>query len=313
MVCTANLCAETRPGHAGSAGFGHKGMGRTGQLGPVGVGGKAVFLPARSPEVLDVPWHLLCGAENLEEQSHEDVGRMKADGLKPLGHVGNHPPQHHSCLQKTKQPEAALSAEVSVWRGPRGDSGGAPGLLPLSLPPAQLWALRHGAAGQGGHGGLLERWLEGEQWPAPETHSQGKDGLVVPSAEEYAVLWPVLHHREQGWKHLLHCSSRRANGSPHQRGASVGAELCVSTVPRAATWGRVTEPWCPEGLAGSVAAGSGSGGARGSQSSPPVRQTPLDRLSRVMGPTGPSALSSRGSCAPYLSHDGAQRRRLITR
>lgn len=84
---------------------------------------------------------------------------MTDDGVVPLGHVANHPPQHHSCLQKTKQPEAALSAVVSMWQGPRGDAVGAPVLLPPSLPLAQLWAqcLRQGAAGQGGHGELLER------------------------------------------------------------------------------------------------------------------------------------------------------------
>lgn len=53
-----------------------------------------------------------------------------------------------------------LRAEVSVWQGPRGDAGGAPGLLPLSLSLAQLPAQRPrlGAAGRWAeHGELLER------------------------------------------------------------------------------------------------------------------------------------------------------------
>lgn len=95
----------------------------------------------------------------MEEQSHKQIGRMKEYCGVPLRHTDHHP-QHHSCLQKTKHPEAALSAEVSVWQGPRRDTGGAPGLLPLSLPLAQLSAqpLRLGAAGHWAeHGELLER------------------------------------------------------------------------------------------------------------------------------------------------------------
>ena len=95
----------------------------------------------------------------MEEQSHEHTGRMRDHCVVALGCVDSHP-QHHSCLQKTKHPEAALSAEVSMGQGPRGDAGGAPGLLPLSLPLAQLSAqsLRLGAAGcWAEHGELLER------------------------------------------------------------------------------------------------------------------------------------------------------------
>ena len=103
---------------------GHKGMGRTGGLAPVGLAGKAMFLPARSPEVNNFLWcHQLCGDDNMEEQSHKQAGGIKDHCLVALRHLDNHP-QHHSCLQK-KQPETALSAEASMGQGTRRDAGGA--------------------------------------------------------------------------------------------------------------------------------------------------------------------------------------------
>ena len=61
-------------------------MGRTGGLGPVGLAGKAVFLLARSPEVVDFLWHLLCGDDNVEEQSHKQAGGIKDHCLVALRH-----------------------------------------------------------------------------------------------------------------------------------------------------------------------------------------------------------------------------------
>ena len=124
-------------------------------MAPVWLSGKAVFLPAHSPEVINILWDLLCGDENLEEQSHEHAGRVKDYRVLALRHRGHHP-QHHSCLQKTKHLEMAFSTSVSMWQGL---AGGAPSLLPRSPPLGQVSAqcLKQGQAGWGRDGELLER------------------------------------------------------------------------------------------------------------------------------------------------------------
>ena len=91
-------------------------------LAPVGLAGKVMFLLARSPEVSNFLWHLLCGGDNMQEQSRKQrVGRMHR-GLLALRRLDHHP-QHQSCPQK-KQPKTVLSAEVSMGQGVRGDAGG---------------------------------------------------------------------------------------------------------------------------------------------------------------------------------------------
>lgn len=68
---------------------------------PVGVSGQAVLVLASPPEGIDIPWHLLCAGENLEEQGHKEAGEIQNHSLRGLGQVDDLP--HCSgCLQKTK-------------------------------------------------------------------------------------------------------------------------------------------------------------------------------------------------------------------
>lgn len=84
---------------------------------PAGVGGRAAFLLASPPEGIDLLWHLLCGKENLGEQSQEDAGEKH---VQPLWAPGQPEDllQHPGCLRKTNHPETALSAEMSPRQGP---------------------------------------------------------------------------------------------------------------------------------------------------------------------------------------------------
>ena len=82
------------------------------------------------------------------------------------------------------QPETKLSAEVSMGQGPKGDAGGAEGLVPPSLPLAQGSAqrLKHREDGE-----QLERRPGSEQRPVPGTHSQGKNIFVVSIRGAHSV------------------------------------------------------------------------------------------------------------------------------
>ena len=102
---------------------------------PVGVGVKAVLLLESLPEGIDCLWHIQRAEEHLEEQMHKEAGEMHGHDMRDTGHLEDLP-HHHSCLQRTEQPETALSAEVSVWQGP-------------SVGGRGQWR-RRGSAGPGG-------------------------------------------------------------------------------------------------------------------------------------------------------------------
>ena len=118
-VCTANLCAEHSPGDAESPGPSREGVAGIDDWhgAPVGLGGEAALLPASPPEGVDLLGHLLCADENLEEQSQKEAVAIVLHCTWAPGQLEDLP-QCHSCLPKTKHPETALSAQMSMWQGP---------------------------------------------------------------------------------------------------------------------------------------------------------------------------------------------------
>ena len=140
----------------------------------------------------------------------------------PAGHLEDFP-HHHSVLQRTKHPETALSAEVSVWQGPRVAGSGQGRCRGTTGPGAPEAAPRPGFSPAPEAG----RCSGGRR--VPETHSQGKDTLFVFIRGACAVLWPVCQHIQEYLQHCLHSPARGHDRCPHCLSSSVGSEL-VDTV-----------------------------------------------------------------------------------
>ena len=80
---------------------------------PVGAGSKAMFFLASLPEFIDLLWWIQSADGHLQEQVDKEAGEKHHHRMWDTGHLEDLP-HHHSCLQRSKHPEAALSAEVSM-------------------------------------------------------------------------------------------------------------------------------------------------------------------------------------------------------